>query len=425
MAKLTKSVLDRAEVKDKRYWLWCDELPGFGALVFPSGTKTFYADYYNRDGERKRMSLGPFGKLTVEEARKEARKILGSVLGGSDPALERKTRRTSITVSELCDNYLADVGKGLILKKNGKPKKGSTIEIDTGRVARHIKPLLGKKLVIDVKRSDIVKFIRDVSAGKTALVEATGKLRGKSVVKGGAGTASRTVGLLGGIFSYAVGEGIIETNPVHGVTRPADNKKERRLTPEEYRALGDELEASIGVEAWQGIAGIWILALTGGRLSDTRKLLRTEVDLDGNALRLGDSKTDAQVRPLGRAAADYIRTLPVDPDSPYVLPGVRSVKAPYSVIDDVLDRVTVRAGLTGVTCHVLRHSFASVAGDLDITESTIGAIIGHAGESVTSRYIHRLDVVLVATASDIAGEVYRQMTGKVAAGNVVEFKRSA
>jgi site-specific recombinase XerD len=47
--------------------------------------------------------------------------------------------------------------------------------------------------------------------------------------------------------------------------------------------------------------------------------------------------------------------------------------------------------LADITPHVLRHSFASVANDLGFTESTIAALIGHALDSVTSKYIHTLD----------------------------------
>ncbi|TIL83007.1 MAG: integrase, partial [Mesorhizobium sp.] len=74
-----------------------------------------------------------------------------------------------------------------------------------------------------------------------------------------------------------------------------------------------------------------------------------------------------------------------------------------------------RAGLEGVTPHTMRHSFASVAGDLGFAESTIAALLGHAGGTVTSKYVHRLDSVLVAAAEKVCGEVFRQMTGEVAA----------
>lgn len=82
--------------------------------------------------------------------------------------------------------------------------------------------------------------MRYVMAGKTAAVVKT-KARGKAVVEGGAGTATRTVGLLGGILTFAVTEGIIPSNPARGVRRPADNRRDARLTPDQYRQLGAAL----------------------------------------------------------------------------------------------------------------------------------------------------------------------------------------
>jgi hypothetical protein len=77
-------------------------------------------------------------------------------------------------------------------------------------------PLLGKKRVQTLKPADINKFVEDVASGRTATIQQTGKKRGKSIVRGGLGTAARTVGLLGGILTYAVSQGFIEKNPAHG-----------------------------------------------------------------------------------------------------------------------------------------------------------------------------------------------------------------
>lgn len=71
-----------------------------------------------------------------------------------------------------------------------------------------------------------------------------------------------------------------------------------------------------------------------------------------------------------------------------------------------------RAGLDGVTLHTLRHSFASVAGDLGYSEATIGALLGHASGTVTGRYTHILDAVLIAAADKVAQEIRRQMVGE-------------
>lgn len=411
MAKLTKSLLDAAELRDKPYFVWCTDLQGFGARVFPTGKKTFYVDYYTQTGDRKRMSIGGFGKLTVEEARKMARITLGDTLRGDDPLLERQTRRSSITMAELCNNYLRAAQAGLIIGRSGNPKKTSTIDTDVGRIERHIKPLLGKKLVVDIKRSDIAKFIRDVSAGKTAFEGKSDKLRGKVVVAGGTGTAARTTGLLGGILTYAVSEGIIEHNPAQGVKRPADKKRERRLTADEFEALGAILAGSDHMP-WQAVAGIKLLALTGCRLNEIGKLKWSEVDIDGRSLRLGDTKTGASIRPLGKPAVALLEEIKPDALKGFVLPGVREPEKPYGSLGAAIERVMKLAELDGVTAHTLRHSFASVAADLDYSDSTIGAIIGHSGSTITSRYTHRLDSVLIATADKIATEIERQMKGR-------------
>ena len=119
-------------------------------------------------------------------------------------------------------------------------KKASTIITDKGRIERHIKPLLGKKKVSDVTRADIKRFMQDVANGKTATDVKTG-LRGRAIVRGGKGTASRTVGLLGGIFSYAFDCGLIEVNPVRGIKRYADKRGNRYLSQQELVALGQAL----------------------------------------------------------------------------------------------------------------------------------------------------------------------------------------
>src|SRR5690606_15852816 len=123
----------------------------------------------------------------------------------------------SITVAELCDDYFAAAEKGLIFGKGGGSKKASTLTTDRGRIDRHIKPLIGRKLVIDLTRADVVGVVRDVTEGKTATTGKSGKPRGVVNVTGGKGTAARTKGLLGGILTYAVERGIIELNPATGV----------------------------------------------------------------------------------------------------------------------------------------------------------------------------------------------------------------
>ena len=150
-----------------------------------------------------------------------------------------------MTIRQLCRAYLEAADKELIIGKGRRPKKSSTLYIDRGRIERHILPLLGSRAVRDLKTPDIARFMRDIATGKTAADVKTG-FRGRAIVEGGAGTASRTVGLLGGILSFAVSEGIIPVNPARGVKRPADKRREIRLSADQYRALGKALEESEG-----------------------------------------------------------------------------------------------------------------------------------------------------------------------------------
>src|SRR4051794_25051473 len=118
MSRLTKNVVERAAPREgEKYFVWCSDLPGFGVRIFPSGKRVYYADYRNAAGARKRMSIGPHGKLTTEEARKLAIATLGDVVKGGDPAEERATQRKSLTVRDLCDRYIKAAEKGLILGK--------------------------------------------------------------------------------------------------------------------------------------------------------------------------------------------------------------------------------------------------------------------------------------------------------------------
>jgi integrase len=409
MPKLTKTVVDAAVARDRQFTVWCSELPGFGVYIHPTGRRTYFVDYRPKVGARRRMTIGRHGVITAEKARALAIKEMGGVLEGGDPQLERRTRRKSLTLAELCDDYLVAARAGLVLGRKMRPKKASTLATDEGRIERHIKPLLGRKLVIDLQAADVQKFIWDVTQGKTAVVVKSDKKRGKAVVTGGAGAATRTAGLLSGMLTFAKLRGVITSNPAHGVPRAADNKRRRRLKPDEYKKLGDVLLAADD-QVKQAREGVWLVALTGARISEIEGLDRKEVFTDAQMMILEDSKTGRSLRPLATVALSAIARLDQVPGNPYVLPAVRGTAGHYGGLDGAITRLMARAGLPGVTAHTLRHSFASIGNDLGYTESTIGAIIGHGTHSVTADYIHHLDPVLIAAAEKIAGEVLRQMT---------------
>lgn len=417
MPRLLKKVVDATtpDPSGKDIFVWDTEVKGFGLKVTPKGRKVYVLQYRNSEGRSRRCNIGVHGApFTPDQARTRAIELLRDIAAGIDPLDAKAEAKAAMTVKELCAVYLDACGKGLVLGKRGKGKKSSTLATDRGRIERHILPLLGTRKVRELTTPDITRFMRDVAGGKTAIDVKTG-FRGRAIVEGGAGTAARTVGLLGGILSFAVSEGVIAANPATGVKRPADNRRDVRLTPEEYRRFGAALQqAADEGENPLVIAAAWLLALTGCRRGEIEALKWSEVDEAGRCLRLADSKEGASVRPAGSPAFDVLAMVERRAGCDFVM-AARSGNDHFKGLPSAWSRLQKRADLPELTPHGLRHGFASVANDLGCSESTIAAMLGHAGGTVTSRYIHHLDSFLIAAADRVARQIYAYMTGADAA----------
>jgi integrase len=384
--------------------------------------------YRTPEGRQRRFTIGRHGApWTPETAREEARQVLAKVSAGMDPASVKRELREAPTVAELCQEYMEAAEAGRLPTRRGGTKKATTIATDHSRIESHVLPLLGQRKAALVTAAHVEAFMHDVAAGKTHRREALGRPHAVRNVRGGIGTASRTVGLLGAIFAFAVKRGIRSDNPCRDVLRPADGKRDRRLTPEEYAALGEALdEAALpgeprpdGKQArramWpHAVAAIRFLALTGWRSGEALGLRWGNVDMDRRTAHLPDSKTGRSLRALSHAAMAVLhrqREATGGDKAALVFPPSRGgTDATMTGFKGFMATVAKLADLSpDVTAHVLRHSFASVAHDLDLSELTIGTLIGHKSHSVTSRYVHSADAVLLAAADKVAGEVARQM----------------
>jgi len=397
--KLNKRTIDGI-LKPARPSFYFDvDLKGFGLKVMPSGVKTFLVEYRpgagGRSTPKRRLTLGRFGALTADEARDLAKSALGKVHAGDDPANDRARARAELTFDKVCDLYL---------EEGCETKKPSTIATDKGRIERHIKPLLGKKRVGEITRPDIEKFMRDVASGKTAADEKT-KARGRAIVEGGKGTATRTVGLLGGIMSFAIARQFRSDNPVHGVKRYTDRKGETFLSPAELGKIGAAL-ASLETEGANpsAVGIIRLLAFTGARKSEISGLRWSEVDIERGYLRLGDSKTGAKVIPIGAPACEVLAGVAAIEGSEFVFPA-SSGDGHFQGVERVWQKVRTLAGFPTLRLHDLRHSFASVGLARGDALPIIGAILGHADVKTTSRYAHLADDPVKKAADEISRSV--------------------
>ena len=148
---------------------WDAAVPGFGVRRQIGNAVSYILKYRTTEGRQRWHTIGRHGApWTPDTAREEARRLLGAVANGSDPASEKQTKRKAATVAELCDLYLADAESGRLLTRRKTRKKASTIATDKGRIERHIKPLLGSMSVGAVTREDVDRFLHAVAEGRTA-----------------------------------------------------------------------------------------------------------------------------------------------------------------------------------------------------------------------------------------------------------------
>ncbi|MBF0262792.1 MAG: tyrosine-type recombinase/integrase [Magnetococcales bacterium] len=399
--KLTKRIVDGAQTGERDIYLFDEDLIGFGLKITPAGRKVYLLQY-RFQGSKKRMMIGVHGSpWTPDQAREEAKRLLGLVSAGQDPAEQKRQLKTLPTVADLCAHYLAE---------GTMHKKASTLYVDRGRIERHIIPLLGRKKVHELTRTDCERFLKAIAEGATAADIKTGS-RGRAIVEGGPGTANRALGLLGAILTFAVHRGMRTDNPAHGVRKYRENRRDRFLSQEELARLG---EALAKVESDGGnpvaLAAIRALILTGCRKGEILGLRWCDVDFERGCLLLPDSKTGSKVVLLGAPALQHFGTLPRIHGNGFVFPGVKEGAALVG-IEKIWLKVRDLAGLKDVTLHGLRHAFASVGVNAGLSLPLVGALLGHSSESMTARYGHLASDPIRQAADRISSQIAAALNG--------------
>lgn len=389
---LTKTAIDQAAAKSRRYHLWDGVIAGFGVRIEASGRKTFVLRYRSNGGgrtaPRRFMTIGAYGVLTVVEARKQAQRLLGAVALGEDPAHDRQAERKQIRMCDLIDLYEE---KGCYIqrgRRRGQPMKEKTRRYTISRLRNHVVPLLGNKRIGSVDALAIEKFFWQVANGKSAKNTKLGPRR-RSVVRGGEGVARKAVRDLSAVFSFAIHRQLVDDNPVmKAAVCKTDNQRDRYLTLEEISRLGDAFDQllSEGINPMAiDIAKLW--TLTGCRRNEIAALRWDEVDLENGLLRLDDTKTGKSIRPLCAAAASIIKNTKRDPQSEYVFPAT-SGPGFFRGMKGVWKKVQRIADLPDVTPHTLRHTVASTAVSNGEGLALTGALLGHSNPRSTAIYAH-------------------------------------
>ena len=359
--KITAGVISSLEVGET---VMDTEEPGFGVRC-QRGAPTFFVRKY-ANGRRHFETIGEFGTggLTVTTARDKASRMIAAIRDGISPAERRARDRAMPTVAVLAEKWL-DVHVDAKLKPKTAKDYRSTLNT-------HVLPALGK---LRTDRLDEMSVADMHQRGRSSPY-----------------AANRALAVVSKMMDFAERQGFRPkgSNPVKGIERFREEKRERFLSFEELTALGHALSAPEVVDRHSpfSIAAIGFLLLTGMRLQEVLRLRHGEVDLQRAMLFLGDSKTGKKSVVLGAHATDLLGSLPSMADSPWVFPSSVDPHKPMYDVKKTWATVSRVAGLEGVRIHDLRHTFASVAASAGGSLPMIGRLLGQSQAHTTERYSH-------------------------------------
>lgn len=402
--KITKRVVDAAEVADKRYTIFDSDVKGFGLRVFPSGQKSYVFEYRAGEGGRnsakKRITIGKTSEFTPDEARRQADKLRSKVKVGEDPQGDKAKRRDAIIVKELGDQFLKEHVKA--------KRKQNTANSYDEILARHIIPRLGRMKAVDVTTANVAKLHFDMRATPAM--------------------ANKTTAVISSMFSFGFKMGLVPkgANPANDVEKYDEKSVERYLSTAELERLGAavRLAETTGIP-WvtdptkkskhlrkenrntvigeHAAAALRLLIFTGARLREILHLEWQFVDLERGLLLLPDSKTGKKTIVLNAPAINVLAN--VARVGRYVIASDTAgtdEERPRADLKRPWDAVRRQAKLEDVRIHDLRHNFASFGAGSGMGLPIIGKLLGHTNAATTQRYAH-LDADPIRNASEAIG----------------------
>lgn len=362
------------------------EIRGLYLRVTRAGSRSFTLRYRTPEGRQRRITLGKLGvDLTLSQARQRARDLLAGIAHGEDPSGDRAKLRAEMTVAELGERYIAS-----------KKIKPATVNTYRDLLRIQVGPELGRKKISTVTRSDVSSFYRSASKRSEA-------------------RAILAVKLLRAMFSFAMQEEILDSNPAAKVKIGTVKKRRRYLSQDERRrfwAALAHLEKTSKIHP-ATLTAIKLVAMTGARKSEILRLRWSEVDLEAARIVKEEHKTDqhGKVRTIlvDGPALEILRKLAETRDSlTWVFPSAKDPGRPIPAVDDAFTRILEIAGIENLRPHDLRHSFASDAIRRGVPLAVIGEMLGHSAPHVTARYAH-LDETTTRAA---LRETLAEMNGK-------------
>ena len=342
-------------------------VPGLHVKV-TSERRAYYLYFRTKDGTERRPKVGDHGALTLAQAREVARQMLALVVQGKDPMADRTTRREAPTIADLARRYWDQHAS------RQKAARDVRRHLDL-----HILPLLDSKRAVDIVYSDCERLHAKVA--QRAPVQ-----------------ANRVMASFSKMLSLAERWQMrpVNSNPCKLVQRTRESARRRHMTGDEAPRIAAALERHRETGA-ASVAFIWLLLLSGARCGEIAAA-RWEW-IEGNVLRLPDSKTGARTIFLPPQVLDLLAKLP------------RSSATITGILEPVKiwRQVREEAGCPDLRLHDLRRSFASAALSAGVSLSQIGELLGHRNAQTTRRYAYLMNESATAAAAVAASRITQLM----------------
>jgi integrase len=395
------------------------KITGFQAVRAKKGVlfRYEYKDGYGRDGDTKRLTIGRYGSLTVDQARDIASEYSVAKASGRDPAKEKARKQGIPRLDKFAEDYFKVCEE---IAKN-QPFiariRLSTLKVYRGYMKNHIGPTFGNKRLDQITRKDIKEFHQRLSIKKPP-------------------TANRCLELISSLYKQAWVSEILppETNPTSGVIHNKERKIQRFLTGEELVRLGEALMTAetvglpytpppptnpetakfiykkrppyvIDTEATNAIR---LYVFCGARAREVLGAKWSQIDFERRTLTVF-GKTGERAIYLPEPAIEILLSMPRR--SEYVFPSLKDPSKARSDLNRPWRAIRKFARLLGIRLHDLRHSLASVAASGGASLPIIGKLLGHSQMASTQRYAHLADDPLMSTAEYVAAHVNSALLG--------------
>ena len=330
MANLTKRTIDAFRYRGGWDVHWDDQVPGFGVRVYPTGKKAFVLSYRSR-GRKRLMVLGRFGAdLTLDQARTKARKERVRVGEGADPLEEKRTAGRGRTFGDLIDDFM---------ERHVQARNLKTEHAIRRRLERNLPAGWKRRNADAIEAWEFEDLHRKIGATRPY-------------------EANRLLEILRAMYRDAPRWKYLPPgapNPLNGIEKFSEKKRQRWVTPEEVPALVHAIDEEPNVYVR---AALWLYLLTGLRKSELLAARWSDIDWTRAQLRLPNTKSGGEQRAaLSAPAVMILRATPRLAGNSYILPGATDGSHLVNISKPwlrVRARATVRQWAEGDSPEVIR-----------------------------------------------------------------------